>query len=120
MCLGFNVGHIKFKTLNGYIMLTLDEEDIFWDMYQVARDMDGFKAKSYLEECKNRFLERLIEDPHILKSEMDEFFSDKKRIRPVVRKYYKQGELMDYDKMVIGDMAKPTEIIDYFRHYLLA
>ena len=60
-------------------MITLDEENIFWDMYQVARDMDGFKAKSHLEECKNRFLERLIEDPHILKSEMDEFFSDKKK-----------------------------------------
>ena len=89
-------------------------------MYEVARELNGFKAKYYLEECKNRFLERLIEDPNILKSEMDEFLSEKKRLVPAVRKYYKEGPLMDYDKMVIGDMGKPTVIIDYFRHYLLA
>ena len=42
-------------------------------------------------------------------------------MKPAVRKYYKEiPDLFDYDKMVIGDMAKPTEIIDYFRHYLLA
>ena len=50
---------------------------------------------------------------------MDEFLSDRKRLVPAVRKYYKEGPLMDYDKMVIGDLGKPTVIIDYFRHYLL-
>ena len=89
--------------------MSIDEENIFWDMYQVARDMDGMKAKTYLEECKNRFLERLIEDPHILKSRMAEFFTEKKRMVPVVRKYFKEGPLMDGDKMIIGDLEKPTE-----------
>lgn len=88
-------------------------------MYYVAREMNGLKAKSYLEECKNRFLERLIEDPQLLKARMDEFFTDKKRLVPAVRKYYKESPLMDGDKMIIGDLEKPTVSIDYFRHYLL-
>ena len=99
--------------------MSLDEENIFWDMYKTVRDNDGMKAKGYLEECKNRFLERLIEDPHILKSRMDEFVTDKRRLQPVVRRYYKQGPMMDYDKMVIGDLEKPLAVIDYWRHYLL-
>ena len=77
------------------------------------------KAKSYLEECKNRFLERLIEDPQVLKARMDEFFTGKRRLLPAVRKYYTESPLMDKDKMIIGDMEKPLVNIDYFRHYLL-
>ena len=99
--------------------MSLDEEDIFMHMYNFARDLDCIKSKCYLEECKNRFLERIIEDPHILKSRMEEFFTDKRRLVPPVRKYYKLSPLMDLDKKIIADLAKPLVNIDYWRHYLL-
>ena len=79
MCLGFDIKHIKFKYTNGYMVVSTDEGDIFWDMYWVARDMRGWKAIYYLKECKNRFLERLLEDPKVLLDSMPEFFANKIR-----------------------------------------
>ena len=60
--------------------MSAHEENIFNYMYNTARDfetVESFKALNYLSECRNRLLDRLIEDPEVLKAMMPEFFKDK-------------------------------------------
>ena len=85
MCLGFDVGNLNFRYSNGYMIVSAREKNIFNHMYNTAREnhhgmtTDVYAAHNYLSECRNRLLDRLIEDPEVLKAMMPEFYKDKRR-----------------------------------------
>ena len=92
MCLGFDIGSLNFRYSNGYMVVSAREKNIFNQMYNTAREnrtltTDNFAAHNYLSECRNRLLDRLIEDPGVLKAMMPEFYKDKRRYSYTRRKF---------------------------------
>ena len=59
----------------------------------------------------------MIEDPQVLKAEMNEFFVDKIRYTYSKKIFYEPMKNR-YD-MIVADLGKPTENHDYFKNYLL-